>query len=75
MEAARLELDAAKRIELYRQIHRVLAADPPADFLWGADQYWGVSKRIDGRRRSRRSASFTSCPGPLGWRLAPAAAH
>ena len=47
MKAARLELDEAKRIELYRQIHRILAADPPADFLWGADQYWGVSKRID----------------------------
>ncbi len=47
MKAARLELDEAKRIELYRQIHRVLAADQPADFLWGVDQYWGVSKRID----------------------------
>ena len=41
------ELDPAKRLELYRQVHRLLAADPPADFLWGADQYWAISKRIE----------------------------
>ena len=39
---------ARKRLELYRQIHRLLAADPPADFLWGADQYWGISRQVEG---------------------------
>jgi peptide/nickel transport system substrate-binding protein len=74
MKAARLELDEARRIELYRQIHRILAADQPADFLWGADQYWGVSKRIDDVMLSPLGL-FHFDPGALGWRLAPAAAR
>ncbi len=73
MRAARVELDYDKRIELYRQIHRILAADQPADFLWGADQYWGVSRRIDDVELSPLGL-FHFEPGPLGWRPAPAAA-
>ncbi|HEY7863562.1 MAG TPA: ABC transporter substrate-binding protein, partial [Thermoanaerobaculia bacterium] len=69
MEKARLELDDARRLELYRGIHRVLAADPPADFLWGADQYWGVSKSVDGVVLSPLGL-FHFLPGPLGWRPA-----
>ena len=73
MEAARLELDQAKRIELYRQIHRLLAADQPADFLWGADQYW-ASRNASTTSRSRPSASSTSTRArSAGAR--PAAAH
>ena len=74
MKEARLELDEGKRIELYRQIHRILAADQPADFLWGADQYWGVSKRIDDVTLSPLGL-FHFDPGALGWRPAPAAAR
>jgi peptide/nickel transport system substrate-binding protein len=69
MEKARLELDVAKRRELYHGIHRILAADPPADFLWGADQYWGVSKSVDGVVVSPVGL-FHFLPGPLGWRPA-----
>jgi peptide/nickel transport system substrate-binding protein len=72
MEAARVELDPDRRIELYRRIHRALAADPPADFLWGADQYWGISKRVEGVEVSALGL-FHFLPGPLGWRPAPAA--
>lgn len=71
MEAARREMDAGKRLELYRQVHRLLAVDPPADFLWGADQYWGISKRIEGVETSPIGL-FHFLPGPLAWR--PAAA-
>ena len=74
MEAARRELDSAKRIELYRQIHRLLAADPPADFLWGVDQYWAISKRVEGVEVSPLGL-FHFLPGPLGWHPAPAAAR
>jgi peptide/nickel transport system substrate-binding protein len=72
MEAARHELDSAKRLELYRQIHRILAADQPADFLWGVDQYYGIAKRIGGVELSPLGL-FHFEPGALGWRLAPAA--
>ena len=74
MRAARVETDVDKRTELYRHIHRLLAADQPADFLWGVDQYWGVSKRVDGVELSPLGL-FHFEPGPLGWRPAPAAAR
>ena len=67
MEAARREMDAGRRLELYRQIHRLLAADPPADFLWDADQYWGVSKSLAGVEVSPLGL-FHFLPGPLGWK-------
>ncbi len=67
MEAARRELDPKRRLEAYRLVHRLLASDPPADFLWGADQYWGVSKKIEGVSLSPLGL-FHFLPGPLGWR-------
>jgi peptide/nickel transport system substrate-binding protein len=67
MEALRLELDASRRLDLYRQVHRLLAADPPADFLWSADQYWGLSKRLENVEISPLGL-FHFLPGPLGWR-------
>lgn len=72
MEAARKEMDDAKRLELYRQVHRLLAADPPADFLWGVDQFWAIAKRVDGVQVSPLGL-FHFLPGPLGWRPALAA--
>ncbi len=69
MEAARREMDDGKRLELYRRVHRLLAADPPADFLWGADQYWGISRRLEGVEVSPLGL-FHFLPGPLGWRPA-----
>jgi peptide/nickel transport system substrate-binding protein len=74
MRAARVEMDADKRIELYRQIHRILAADQPADFLWSAEQYWGINRRIDGVELSPLGL-FHFEPGPLSWRLTPAPAR
>ncbi len=74
MEQARVEIDPEKRLALYRQVHRLFADDPPADFLWGADQYWGVSKRVEGVEISPMGL-FHFLPGPLGWRPGPAAAR
>lgn len=72
MEAAQREMDEGKRLELYRQVHRLLAADPPADFLWSVDQYWGISKQIEGVEVSPLGL-FHFLPGPLGWRPAASA--
>lgn len=66
LESARREVDEGRRIEAYRQVHRALAADPPADFLWGVDQYWAVSKRVEGVQVSPMGL-FHFLPGPLGW--------
>lgn len=67
LEAARRELDPARRLELDRQVHRILAADPPADFLWTADQFWGVSSRI-GNVEVSPLGLFHFLPGPFGWK-------
>jgi peptide/nickel transport system substrate-binding protein len=69
MEAARREADPERRLAAYRQVHRLLAADPPADFLWGADQYWGISRKIEGVATSPLGL-FHFLPGPLGWKPA-----
>ena len=71
MEAAQREFDDAKRLELYRKIHRLLAADPPADFLFTTDQYFGISKRLEGVEVSPIGL-FHFLPGPFGWRPAGA---
>src|SRR5207237_1395245 len=67
MEAARRETDAARRLAFYREVDRLLAADPPADFLWGADQFWGLSRKLTGVAVSSLGL-FHFLPGPLGWR-------
>jgi peptide/nickel transport system substrate-binding protein len=69
MEAAQREMDDTKRVALLRRVHRLLAADPPADFWWGADQYWGISKRLEGVEISPVGL-FHFLPGPLAWRSA-----
>jgi peptide/nickel transport system substrate-binding protein len=67
LEAARREMDHRRRVELYRQVHRILAADPPADFLWSVGQYWGISKNLAGVELSPMGL-FHFLPGPLGWK-------
>jgi peptide/nickel transport system substrate-binding protein len=69
LEAARRETDSQRRLELYRQVHRVLAADPPADFLWSVGQYWGISKSL-ARVDLSPLGLFHFLPGPLGWQPA-----
>ncbi len=71
MEALQRELDEEKRLGLYRQVHRLLAADPPADFLWSAGQYWGISRRLEGVEVSPMGL-FHFLPGPFAWRPAGA---
>jgi peptide/nickel transport system substrate-binding protein len=70
LEAAQRETDETKRIELFRQVHRIVAADPPADFLWSVGQYWGVSKSLTDVEVSSLGL-FHFVPGPLGWKPIP----
>ncbi len=70
LEAARRETDPARRLELFRQVHRLLAADPPGDFLWSPDQYWAVSTRLEGVETSPIGL-YHVLPGSLGWMPAP----
>jgi peptide/nickel transport system substrate-binding protein len=67
IEAAQREMEDGKRLEMYRQVHRLLVADPPADFLWSTDQYWGISKQLAGVQTSQYFGLFHFLPGPLAW--------
>jgi peptide/nickel transport system substrate-binding protein len=69
MEAAQREMNDDRRLELLREVHRMLAADQPADFWWDADQYWGISKRLKGVETSPFGL-FHFLPGPMAWRPA-----
>ena len=70
LEGARSEMDETRRLALHREVHRLLAADPPADFIWNAAQYWGLSNRLTGVELSPIGL-FHFQPGPLGWRPIP----
>ncbi|HTR03538.1 MAG TPA: ABC transporter substrate-binding protein [Thermoanaerobaculia bacterium] len=72
MEAARVELDPEKRQEMYRQIARLFATDQPADFLFGAEQFWAMAHRV-GDVEVSVLGLFHFLPGPLGWRPVSAA--
>lgn len=74
METARQELDPGKRIELYRQVSKKFAADPPADFMWSAGQYWAISQRVADVEVTPLGL-FHFLPGPLGWRPASSASR
>ncbi|HTY40605.1 MAG TPA: ABC transporter substrate-binding protein [Thermoanaerobaculia bacterium] len=74
MEAARVELDPGKRLELYRQVARLFATDQPADFLFGAEQYWAMAHRVENVEVSVLGL-FHFLPGPLGWRPVSAASR
>jgi peptide/nickel transport system substrate-binding protein len=74
LEAARVELDPSRRLELCQKIARLLAEDQPADFLWGANQNWAIAKRVDDVKISPIGL-FHFLPGPLGWRPAAAEAR
>ncbi len=71
MEAARTELDPATRLELYRRVALRMAEDPPADFMFDANQYWAMAKRVEDVAISPIGL-FHFLPGPLGWRPASA---
>ena len=67
MEQAREELDPDARIELYHQLHRVLAADQPYAWTVQPSLKWAVNKRIQGVRESNGLGLFLWHPGPYEW--------
>lgn len=48
LDAAEIELDEAKRTELYRQAEAIINRDLPYIYLWIPQEIYGVSTRISG---------------------------
>jgi peptide/nickel transport system substrate-binding protein len=70
MEAARHELDAGKRREIYRRLHRIFREDPPVVFVANATQKYAFRRRVHGLVTSPLGL-FGFSPGPLSWWGAP----
>ncbi len=67
MEAAREELDPAARVDLYHQLHRLLATDQPYTWTVQPSLKWAVNKRIQGVRESNGLGLFLWYPGQDEW--------
>lgn len=48
LDAANVELDQAKRAELYKQAQAIVNKDAPWIFMWLPQDIYGVSKRVSG---------------------------
>lgn len=67
LEAARAETDPARRLRAYREIHRRLAQDQPAAFLFTLDSLWAVHRDLEGVETSPLGFSHF-LPGRRAWR-------
>ncbi|MHB0968624.1 MAG: ABC transporter substrate-binding protein [Thermoanaerobaculia bacterium] len=67
LEAARIEMDQAKRQDLYHQIHARLAEDQPYTWLVQISRKWGFNRRLQNVNEAKGIGYFGWYPGPLGW--------
>ncbi|MFL6246260.1 MAG: ABC transporter substrate-binding protein [Thermoanaerobaculia bacterium] len=67
MNEAALELDPARRVDLYRQLHDVLARDQP--YLWTVQvaEKWAVSRRVQNVQVAKGFGLFHWYPDSRAW--------
>jgi peptide/nickel transport system substrate-binding protein len=67
IEQGRRELNHAKRVAIYRQLHAVLADDQPYTWTVQVSAKWAISKRIKNVKESKGWGLFLWYPGELDW--------
>lgn len=69
MDQAAAELDPARRVNLYHQLHDVLARDQP--YLWTVQvsEKWAVNRRVQNVRVAKGAGLFHWYPDSRGWWL------
>ena len=67
LEAARAETDPSRRLTAYRAVHRRLADDQPAAFLFTLDSVWAIHRDLEGVETSPLGLSHF-LPGRRAWR-------
>ena len=67
IEAARTEFDQKKRLDLYHQLHALLAEDQPYTWVVQVSLKWGVSRRIHGVEMAGGLGPYEWLPGPYDW--------
>ena len=67
MDEATRELDPARRIDLYHQLHDVLARDQP--FLWTVQlaEKWAVNRRVKNVQVAKGFGLFHWYPDSRAW--------
>ena len=67
MDEAVRELDPARRIDLYHQLHDVLARDQP--YLWTVQvaAKWAVNRRVKNVQVAKNYGLFHWYPGSHAW--------
>jgi peptide/nickel transport system substrate-binding protein len=71
MDEAAAEPDSAHRLDLYRQLHELLARDQP--YLWTlqVSEKWGVNRRVQNVQMARGYGLFLWYPDSKAWWLKP----
>ncbi len=67
IDQGRHELDHAKRVSIYRQLHALLADEQPYTWTVQVSIKWALSKRIKNVKESRGWGLYDWYPGPLDW--------
>ena len=71
LEQARVEVDQAKRRDLYWRFHEILAEEQPYTWVIQSSAKWGINRRVHGVEASRGYGLFLWHPGELAWWIAP----
>ena len=67
IEEGRVELDLARRTEIYHRLHAALAEDQPYHWTVQVSTKWGVNRRVKNVKESKGFGLYSWYPGPLDW--------
>jgi len=70
LERGRTTFDRARRVDMYHQLHDVIASDQPYLFMIQVGMKWAVDKRVKNVRVAKGVGLFLWHPGPYDWWLA-----
>lgn len=67
ISAGHRELDRAKRVAIYRELHALLADEQPYTWTIQVSQKWAINKRVRGVKESKGWGLFLWNPGETDW--------
>ena len=67
IEAGRKEFNQSKRVDIYRRLHEVAAADQPYTWTLQVSVKWAINKRVRGVRESKGFGLYLWYPGEFDW--------
>ncbi len=67
IDQGRRELSRAKRVQIYRQLHAVLAGDQPYTWTVQVSTKWALTKRVKNVKESKGWGIYLWYPGELDW--------